>query len=176
MAVVKKGVNSLFIPLHLERIAHLSFAFFSTITLTLSTFQNTHIYRSTGQDHGAGGRPIGSLTTIHTNIPAITVTVLAIAFWNVIRFIVCLCLYIVIQLYDKIFSYTFGTTEVPIIWIYNKNKDSWKLGRKAPLPLFLPFRERSDLCHTCGIPMVPIVQICTQIPPIWISSIGYQLC
>ena len=27
----------------------------------------------------AGGRPIGSLTTIHTNIPAITVTVLAMA-------------------------------------------------------------------------------------------------
>ena len=31
------------------------------------------------QDHGAGGRPIGNLTTIHTNIPPITVTVLAIA-------------------------------------------------------------------------------------------------
>ena len=31
------------------------------------------------QDHGAGGRPIGSLTTIHTNIPAITGRVLAMA-------------------------------------------------------------------------------------------------
>ena len=30
-------------------------------------------------DHDAGGSPIGSLTTIHTNIPAITVTVLSIA-------------------------------------------------------------------------------------------------
>ena len=31
------------------------------------------------QNHAAGGRPIGSLITIHTNIPAITVTVLAMA-------------------------------------------------------------------------------------------------
>ena len=29
-------------------------------------------------------RPVGSLTTIHTNIPAITVTLLAIALWKVI--------------------------------------------------------------------------------------------
>ena len=43
-------------------------------------------------------------------------------------------------------------------------------------PPFQPFHERSDSCHTCGIPMVPIVQIFTQIPPIQISSIGYQLC
>ena len=36
---------------------------------------------------------------------------------------------------------------------------------EKPPPL-LPFHEKSDSCHTCGIPMVPIVQICTQIPPI----------
>ena len=36
--------------------------------------------------------------------------------------------------------------------------------------------QRPDSCHTCGIPMVPILQICTQIPPIQISSLGYQLC
>ena len=30
------------------------------------------MYRT--QYHGAGGRPIGSLTTVHTNIPAITIT------------------------------------------------------------------------------------------------------
>ena len=47
---------------------------------------------------------------------------------------------------------------------------------KSPPPSFLPFHERSDLCHTRGRPMVPIVQIHTQIPPIQISSIGYQLC
>ena len=47
---------------------------------------------------------------------------------------------------------------------------------EKPPPSFLPFHERSDSCHTCGIPMVPIVQIHTQIPPIQISSIGYQLC
>ena len=28
------------------------------------------------QDHAASQRPIGSLNTIHTNIPAITITVL----------------------------------------------------------------------------------------------------
>ena len=47
---------------------------------------------------------------------------------------------------------------------------------EKPPPLLLPFCERSVSCHTCGIPMVPIVQICTQIPPIQISSIGYKLC
>ena len=50
------------------------------------------------------------------------------------------------------------------------------LAEKLPPPSFLPFHERSDSCHTCGIPMVPTVQIHTQIPPIQISSIGYQLC
>ena len=45
-------------------------------------------------------------------------------------------------------------------------------GRKAPLS-FVPFHERHNSCYPCGIPMVPILQICTQIPPIWISSLGY---
>ena len=31
------------------------------------------------------------------------------------------------------------------------------------------------IIHTCGIPMVPILQIWTQIPLIQISSLGYQL-
>ena len=31
------------------------------------------------------GRPVGSLTTIHTNIPAITITVLDMELLNVIR-------------------------------------------------------------------------------------------
>ena len=39
----------------------------------------SHIQKHKTQDNGAGGRPIDSLTTIHTNISAITVTVLAIA-------------------------------------------------------------------------------------------------
>ena len=51
-----------------------------------------------------------------------------------------------------------------------------KLAEKPPSPSFLPFHERSDSCHTCEIPMVPILQIYTQIPTIRISSIGYQLC
>ena len=45
-------------------------------------------------------------------------------------------------------------------------------GRKAPLS-FVPFHERHNSCYPCGIPMVSILQICTQIPPIWISSLGY---
>ena len=36
----------------------------------------SHIQKYRTQDHGADGRPVGSLTTIHTNIPAITITVL----------------------------------------------------------------------------------------------------
>ena len=53
---------------------------------TLSTFSKySHIQKYRTQDCGAGGRPIGSLTTIHTNIPTITITVLGMALWNVIR-------------------------------------------------------------------------------------------
>ena len=44
---------------------------------TLSTFQNTsHTQKYSTQDHGAYGRPICSPTTVHTNIPGITVTLL----------------------------------------------------------------------------------------------------
>ena len=46
---------------------------------------------------------------------------------------------------------------------------------EKPPPSFLPFRERASSCHTCRLPMVPIVQIHTQIPPIQISSLAYQL-
>ena len=45
----------------------------------------SHIQNYRTQDHGSGGRPIGSLTTIHTNIPAITITVLDMELYNVIR-------------------------------------------------------------------------------------------
>ena len=45
----------------------------------------SYIQKFKTQDHGAAGRPIGNLTTIHTNIPAITVTVLAMALWSIIR-------------------------------------------------------------------------------------------
>ena len=50
--------------------------------------------------------------------------------------------------------------------------ENW--AEKAP-PSFLPFRERPSSHHPCGIPMVPILQIHTQISPIQISSLGYQL-
>ena len=55
-------------------------------------------------------------------------------------------------------------------------------GRKAPPPprwgkiFWLQIFGFCGLHHTGRIPMVPILQIHTQISPIWISSIGYQLC
>ena len=49
------------------------------------------------------------------------------------------------------------------------------LAEKPPPPSFLPFQERPSLCHRCRIPLVPIVQIHTQIPPIQTSSLAYQL-
>ena len=57
----------------------------SSIDYQLCQLFKIHIQKYRTQDHGAGGRPIGSLITIHTNIPAITVTVLAMALWSVIR-------------------------------------------------------------------------------------------
>ena len=51
----------------------------------------------------------------------------------------------------------------------------WFSWQKSPPP-FSPFHERPGLHHTCGIPMAPILQIHTQISPIRISSLGYQLC
>ena len=42
-------------------------------------FKYSYIQKYRTQDHSAGGRPIASPTTIHTNIPAITVTVLPMA-------------------------------------------------------------------------------------------------
>ena len=62
-------------------------------------------------------------------------------------------------------------------WIYPFHAISsnfGSVGRKGPP--FLPFCERPGSCCTWRIPMVPILQIHTWIPPIRISSIGYQLC
>ena len=42
-------------------------------------FKYSHIEKYRTQDHGAGGSPIGNLTTIHTNIPAIPITLLDMA-------------------------------------------------------------------------------------------------
>ena len=51
--------------------------------------------------------------------------------------------------------------------------DNWA---EKPPSSFLPFRHGPGSHHTGRIPRVPILQIHTQIPPIQISSIGYQLC
>ena len=52
----------------------------SEYLLQVSKFINfskySHIQKYRTQDHGAGGRPTGRLTTIHTNIPAITINLL----------------------------------------------------------------------------------------------------
>ena len=42
------------------------------VTNLVNFLKYSHIEKYRTQDHGAGGRPVGSLTTIHTNIPAIT--------------------------------------------------------------------------------------------------------
>ena len=53
--------------------------------------------------------------------------------------------------------------------------ENW--AEKAPHHIsFLPFHHGLGWCHTGRILMVPILQIHTQISPIRISSIGYQLC
>ena len=45
--------------------------------VNFSKYSDIQNYRT--QDHGAGGRPIGSLATIHTNIPATTVILLGMS-------------------------------------------------------------------------------------------------
>ena len=71
---------------------------------TLSTFSKySHIEKYRTQDHGAGGSPIGSLMTIHTNIPAIPITLLDMTLWNVIMLLYCLCLYLINHLHYKNF-------------------------------------------------------------------------
>ena len=97
--------------------------------------------------------------TIHTNTPAIPITLLYMALWNVIRLLYVYA-YISLSSYvTKLLVYTFTTTEVHIIWIYAKNKHSWKLGRKAPPPprtgkFFLdqiyPFHAISSNFHSGG--------------------------
>ena len=66
--------------------------------------------------------------------------------------------------------------ECPWFPYYKSTLRFLKVGQKSlPHPPFLPFRARPVSNRMCGIPMVPILQIHTQIPPIWISSVGYQL-
>ena len=45
--------------------------------MNISKYSHIEKYRT--QDHGAGGSPVGSLTTIHTNIPVIPITLLDMA-------------------------------------------------------------------------------------------------
>ena len=58
----------------------------------------------------------------------------------------------------------------------------WFMWQKSPPSpgwgkiFWLQFFGFCGLHHTGRIPMAPILQIHTQISPIWISSIGYQLC
>ena len=109
--------------------------------------------------------------TIHTNIPAIPITLLIWHFEMSLGY--CMFMLIIIQLCDKTFSYTFAITEVHIIWNYAKNKHSWKLGRKPPT--LSAFLSETWLITPMWNTHVPILQIHTQIPPIQISSLGYQL-
>ena len=49
------------------------------VTNFINFSKYSHIEKYRTQDHGAGGSPVGSLTTIHTNIPAIPITLLDMA-------------------------------------------------------------------------------------------------
>ena len=49
------------------------------ITNFINFSKYSHIEKYRTQDHGAGGSPVGSLTPIHTNIPAISITLLDMA-------------------------------------------------------------------------------------------------
>ena len=75
----------------LARVAHVEYPWFpyykSTLRFLLSEYllyftnfvnvsKYSHIQKYRTQGHGTGGRPVGSFNTIHTNIPAITITVL----------------------------------------------------------------------------------------------------
>ena len=51
--------------------------FFYRLPTLVNFSKYSYIENYRTQDHGAYGRPIGSPTTIPTNIPAITVTLLA---------------------------------------------------------------------------------------------------
>ena len=75
----------------LAHIAHMEYPWFtyykSTLIFLLSEFllqvtnfvnfsKYSHIEKYRTQYYGAGGRPVGSLTIIYTNIPVITITIL----------------------------------------------------------------------------------------------------
>ena len=49
------------------------------VTNFINFSKYSHIEKYRTQDHGTGGSPVGSLTTIHTNIPAIPITLLDMA-------------------------------------------------------------------------------------------------
>ena len=87
------GRKAAFLPFHERPGSHCTYRiprapyYKSTLRFLLSKYllyvtnfvnfsKYSHIEKYRTQDHGTGGRPVGSLNTIHTNIPAITITVL----------------------------------------------------------------------------------------------------
>ena len=71
-------------PYYKTRLRFLLSEFFLKVTNFVNFSKYSHREKYRTQDHGAGGRPVGSLTTIHTNIPAITITILDMELWKVI--------------------------------------------------------------------------------------------
>ena len=63
-------------PYYKSTLKFLVSEFLLQVTNFINFSKYSHIQKYRTQDHGAGGRPVGSLTTIHTNIPAITITIL----------------------------------------------------------------------------------------------------
>ena len=55
------------------------------VTNSVNFSKYSLIEKDRTQDHGAGRWPVGHPITIHSNIPAITITILDMELWNVIR-------------------------------------------------------------------------------------------
>ena len=134
----------------------------------------SHIQKYRTNDHDAGGRPIGSLTTIHT-IPAIPITLLAMRLWSVIRVLYVYACRMLSGYMTKLLVMYLEQLRSPQYKSMLKIMIPENCTEKPPSPI-LPFCEQPGSHYTCGTTLAHILQIHTQIPRIWISSSGHQLC
>ena len=72
------------VPFYKSTLRFILSEFLLQVTNFVNFSKYSHIKKYRTQDHGAGGGPIGSLTTIHAYIPAMSVTLLAMRLWSVI--------------------------------------------------------------------------------------------
>ena len=72
-------VKYLWSPYYKSTLQFLLSKYLLQVTNFINFSKYLHIEKYRTHDHGAGGSPVGSLTTIHTNIPAIPITLLDMA-------------------------------------------------------------------------------------------------